>query len=170
MQNFLREEVGPRVDFYKFRGLVCKMAGKRKIRAVRPADPTAGKSWRRGLLPCSRNWPRIVGRDMLLRDCLQLRPAPASAARFYSSILQCVFCTVLACLLNCEIFFMYCLKMFWPKCLKKQLFFFGREKKEESSFFSGNGPRSMDQPQNPKWAKSRPVKVLESMLGRYLFC
>ena len=61
LQNFLREEVGPRVDFYKVRGLVCKMAGKRKIRAVRPADPTAGKSWRCGLLLWPRNWPRILG-------------------------------------------------------------------------------------------------------------
>ena len=43
MQNFLREEVGPRVDFCKVQGLVCKMVGKRKIRAVRPDDLTAGK-------------------------------------------------------------------------------------------------------------------------------
>ena len=53
---------------------------------------------------------------------------------------------------------------------EEAVFFSEGKKKEESSFFSGNSPRSMDQPQNPKWAKSRPVKVLESMLGRYLFC
>ena len=43
LQNFLREEVGPRVDFYKVRGLVCKMAGKRKIRAVRRLIRRPGK-------------------------------------------------------------------------------------------------------------------------------
>jgi len=38
---------------------------------------------------------------------------------------------------------MYCLKMFWPKCLKKQLFFFGREKKKKnhlSSVVTAHGP------------------------------
>ena len=69
LQNFLREEVGLRVDFCKVRGFFCKMAGKRKIQALRPADRTAGKSGRRGHAHGPGNWPGFVGKDML-RGCL----------------------------------------------------------------------------------------------------
>ena len=62
-QNFLREEVGLRVDFCKVRGFFCKMTGKRKIQTVRPADRTAGKSGRRGHAHRPGNWPGFVGKD-----------------------------------------------------------------------------------------------------------
>ena len=63
LQNFLREEVGLRVDFCKVRGFFCKMAGKRKIQTVRPADRTAEKSGRRGHAHRPGNWPGFVGKD-----------------------------------------------------------------------------------------------------------
>ena len=64
MQNFLREEVGLWVDFCKVRGLFCKMAGKRKIQTVRPADRTAGKSGRRCHAHGPGNWPGFVRKDL----------------------------------------------------------------------------------------------------------
>ena len=42
----------------------CRMAGKRKIQPVRPADRTAGKSGKRGHAHEPGNWPGFVGKDL----------------------------------------------------------------------------------------------------------